>query len=332
MLNHEFHFIKPKSVDKSILIHQNMLFQEKFDGISIECFIDSNNNIELFGRGVTKGKDSNFTKQFPELVDTIERTGFPASTNFLAEAIIKNNNGKQDCGLVAGRSHRTDNIDYYAKINPANLIVHDVIKVGGINCLYEPYETRLHQLQKHIIFNHLSSRLSIIDNYTDGIMQWEFVKVLGKEGLIIRNPNSPVGEGIFKLKREITEDVYCIGEHEMSTSATYSTIKYISNGEERKGVFANLKCYQLKEGKEIYVGDVSGFSNSDKIKIQIMLNNNEITKEKPLVLEIKAFDRHPSGKFKSPNFLRIRTDKSWKDCIITETVTAKKNQKYLGDY
>ena len=71
-MNREFHFVKPKPAEKAILTNKKLVFQDKYDGISIEGFIDANSNIELFGRGVLKGKDSNFTKQFPELVNEIK--------------------------------------------------------------------------------------------------------------------------------------------------------------------------------------------------------------------------------------------------------------------
>jgi len=114
-MNREFHFVKPNPAIKAVLTNKKLIFQDKFDGISIEGFIDSNSNIELFGRGVLKGKDSNFTKQFPELTTEIKKIDFPPLTNFLAEAIIINPlTGKQDCGMASGRSGRLDNIDYFS--------------------------------------------------------------------------------------------------------------------------------------------------------------------------------------------------------------------------
>ena len=50
-----------------------------------------------------------------------------------------------------------------------------------------------------------------------------------------------------------------------------------------------------------------------------------------LVIEIKANDRHDSGRLRGPNFLRIRTDKPWKECIITERKSENK-QKMIGDF
>jgi len=118
-----------------------------------------------------------------------------------------------------------------------------------------------------------------------------------------------------------------------SISKTYSRLAYTVNINEterdvRKRVFANLTCYQLtKDGREIPVCDVGGgFKIEDRIRIQQMLDTNQITKNNPLVIEIKANDRHESGKLRGPNFVRMRTDKPWKECIINERITENRQK------
>lgn len=331
-MNKEFHFVKPKSATKEMLTNNKVLFQEKCDGISIECFTDADSIIELFGRGVLKGKDSNFTRQFPDLINELRLIDLPPMSNFLAEAIVINpTTKKQDCGMASGRSGRTENIEYYASKFPSHLIIHDVVRVDGEYVGNKSYLNRLHSIKKHILS---SNMISMIECYNNGIEQWQKVEKYNLEGLIIRDPLMELGNGgIWKLKQEISEDVYCKGEYTPSTSKTYSNLVYNFNDEARKGVFANLICYQLtKDGREIPVCDVGGgFKVEDKIQIQILLDSKEITKDKPLVLEIKANDRHDSGKLRGPNFVRIRTDKPWKECIITERKSENK-QKSIGDY
>ena len=333
-MNKEFHFVKPKPAEKVILTNNKLLFQDKEDGISIECFIDTDSNIELFGRGVLKGKDSNFTRQFPELINELMMIDLPPMSNFLAEAIVINpTTKKQDCGMASGRSGRVDNIQYYANKFPSHLIIHDVVKVDNEYVGNNSYLNRLHSIKKHILS---SNMVSVIECYNNGIEQWQKVEKYNLEGLIIRDPLMELGNGgIWKLKQEISEDVYCKGEYTPSTSKTYSKLTYQVNNEIRKGVFANLICYQLtKDGREIPVCDVGGgFEVKDRIVIQQMLDEHKITKDKPLVLEIKANDRHDSGKLRGPNFVRIRTDKPWKECIINERKERIENkQKSIGDY
>lgn len=327
-MNREFHFVKPKPAEKAILTNNKLLFQSKYDGISIEGFINTNSNIELFGRGVMKGKDSNFTRQFPDIVNELKLIDLPPMSNFLAEAIIINKvTGKEDCGLASGRSGRIDNIEYYANKYPANLIIHDVVRVDDNYIGNMSYLNRLHSIKKYILSSNI---VSVIECFNNGIEQWQKVEKLGLEGLIIRDPVMELGNGgIWKLKQEITEDVYCKGEHQMSSSKTYSNLAFINeSGENRKGVFANLTCYQLtKEGKEIPIANVGGgFKIEERILIQQMLDKNLINKNTPLVIEIKANDRHESGKLRGPNFVRIRTDKPWKECIITERKSENKHR------
>lgn len=335
-MNREFHFIKPKPASIEVLTNNKLLFQDKLDGISIEGFIDTNSNIELFGRGVLKGKDSNFTRQFPELVLEIKRIDLPPLTDFLAEAIVINPmTGKEDCGLASGRSGRIDNIEYYANKYPSQLIIHDVVKVDGTYVGNDSYINRLISIKKHILSSQSRNIVSVIDVYNNGLEQWQKVIKYGLEGLIIRDPVIELGNGgIWKLKQEISEDVYCKGDYNPSTSKTYSNLTYTVNNETRKGVFANLICYQLtKDGKEIPVCDLGGgFEQKDRIIIQQMLDKREITKDKPLVLEVKANDRHESGKLRHPNFVRIRTDKSWKECIINEKNITLNRQKSMEDF
>lgn len=326
----EYHFVKPKPATKEILTNKKVLFQDKHDGISIEGFTDEDSYPKLYGRGVLSGKDSDFTRKFPELIQDL--SNLPPLTDFLAEAIVINpTTRKQDCGLASGRSHRNDNIQYYSNKFPAQLIIHDVVKVDNDYVGNRNYVNRLCSIKKYILSSNLTS---VIDCYTNGIELWNRVEKLGLEGVIIRDPVMELGNGgIWKLKQEITEDVYCKGEYQSSLSKTYSNLVYQVNEETRKGVFANLVCYQLtKDGKEIPVADVGGgFKVNERIKIQQMLDRKEITPNTPLVIEVKANDRHESGKLRGPNFLRIRTDKHWKECIISNKKSENK-QKTIGDF
>ncbi len=332
-MNKEWHFVKPKAATKEILTNKKVFFQDKYDGISIECCIDENTNSNLYGRGVLEGKDSDFTRKFPEITSELKKIDLPPMTNFLSETIIINpSTMKQDCGLASGRSKRNDNIQFYANKFPAQLIIHDVVMINGVYVGNLSYLNRLNSIKKHFLTP--SNIISVIDVYNNGIEQWEKVTEQGLEGLIIRDPITELGNGgIWKLKQEITEDVYCKGEFQASLSKTYKNLEYQINGEIKKGVFANLVCYQLtSNGKEIPVCEVGGgFKIEKRIEIQQMLDTKQITKEKPLVIEVKANDRHESGKLRGPNFLRIRTDKPWKECIINETKSENK-QKTIEDF
>ncbi len=321
-----YNFIKLKTAEPSILTSREVIFQKKYDGISTEIFIDEDGDISITGRGVIKGRDSDFTRKFPELVSSIKKLNLPTTTDFLSETIVINQKtGKEDCGLATGRSGREIDIDEYSRMYPASMVIHDVVFIGGQNIYRNPYLGRLNSIRKLVTGD---NRISIIECYTDGMAEWEKVKKLGLEGIVIRDPYASLGSGVWKLKREITEDVYCKGEYEMSTSETYSNMSYVVDGKKKTGVFSNLICYQLKNGVEIKVCDVGGgFKHNERIEIQKMLDRGEITSSRPLVLEVKANDRHESGRLRHPAFLRIRKDKPWKECTINDGIVFDKQKK-----
>ena len=329
-ITRNYNFVKVKPADYSILDRSGVLYQPKHDGISAEIFVEDKNDISIIGKGITKGKDSDFTRKFPELVAEIKRLDLPEQTDFLSEVIVINKKtGIEECGLATGRSGREEDIPAYAKMFPALGIIHDVVSVDGQNVSKIPYLNRLGALRGHIRGSNI---LSIIKNTANGKEEWQRVESLKLEGIVIRDPNAILGQGVWKLKREITEDVYCKGEFEISKSETYSNMQYKVDGKIKKGVFANLKCYQLTEsGREINVCDVGGgFSYKDRIDIQSAIDRGIVTAKNPLVLEVKANSRYENGKLRGPNFLRVRFDKKWKECIIYNSEVIP--EKGIEDY
>ncbi len=315
----QYHFIKVIPASPSILESQGLIFQRKFDGVSVEVFIED--DIRIIGSGITEGKQSDYTEKFPELVKELKRLNLPKGTDFLPEIIVVNpQTGVEECSLVQTRTGREANIELFAQAYPALMVIHDVAAVGGKDVSQQPYFERINALKPYILGK--SMRVFIIGNSTDGRAEWEHVETHKLEGLVIRDPKTTLGKGVWKLKREFTEDVYCKGEFTPSDSSL-SEVEYEVGNQKKKGVFANLICYQLSpEGKEIHVCDVGGgFSLFKRITIQKMLDFGLITKEKPLVLEVKANARYENGKLRHPTYLRMRDDKPWNQCKVTmETV------------
>ncbi|MBA4419480.1 MAG: hypothetical protein C0392_16490, partial [Syntrophus sp. (in: bacteria)] len=77
----QYHFIKVMPASPSILESQGLIFQRKFDGASAEVFIED--DIRIIGRGITEGKQSDYTQKFPELVKELKRLDLPRETDFL---------------------------------------------------------------------------------------------------------------------------------------------------------------------------------------------------------------------------------------------------------
>ncbi len=309
-----YHFIKVLPASPSILKSQGLIFQRKFDGVSAEVFIEE--DIRIIGRGIIEGRQSDYTEKFPELIKELKHLNLPEGTDFLPEIIVVNQKtGIEECSLVQTRTGREANIELFSQIYPALMVIHDVAAVGGKDVSQLPYFGRLSHLKPYILG--LSMKVFIIGNSTDGRAELERVEKLMLEGLVIRDPESPLGKGVWKLKRELTEDVYCKGEFTPSDSSL-SGVEYEVGNQKKKGVFANLICYQLRpEGREIHVCDVGGgFSLADRVMIQKWLDMGLITRENPLVLEVKANARYENGKLRHPTFMRVRDDKPWIQCIM----------------
>jgi ATP-dependent DNA ligase len=223
----------------------------------------------------------------------------------------------EECSLIQRRTGRDSSISLYSQLYPAKLIVHDVSSIAGIDISHGSYFDRMDRLKP--LIEGKSSSILIIGNSADGIAEWESVIKRKMEGLIVRDPKAPLGQKVFKLKRFFTEDVYCKGEFEPSDSSLAS-IEYEAGGNRYKGLFANIACYQrTKDGKEVKVCDLGGgFEGPERIQIQKMLTLKTITKDNPLVIEIKANMRYPNLKLRHATFLRIRDDKPWSQCTITE--------------
>ncbi len=313
-----YHFVEVLPALPTILNTPGLLFQRKFDGVSAEVFVDL--SISIVGRGILKGRQSHYTSRFPELVNDLFSLRLPAGTNFLSELIVvSKDTGAEDLTLVQTRASREVNEELYSKLYPALMVIHDVVSVGDRNVTQLPYQERLALLRPYITGK--SSRCVIIRHNTDGKAEWDAVEKYKLEGIVIRDPAAPLGSGVWKLKRELTEDVYCTGEFTPSVSDSLSSHEYISNGQKKAGLFANLICYQrTPEGKEVNVCNVGGgFGLLDRVSIQQKLDAKQVTRETPLVLEVKANSRYEDGKLRHPTYLRLRDDKPWSQCVFNWT-------------
>ncbi len=309
----KYHFPKIEPAEPPILSQQGFLFGRKWDGNASETFIEG--EIEIIGRGVTKGKSSNFSPKFPELIKDLKALNLPRGTDFLSEIIcMDKTTGKENVKLATGRSNRESMIDLYTQLNPALMLIHDVVSVGYDDVTHLPYPDRLNALRPFIL---KGLRIGFTEYSTDGKALWELVVKNGWEGVVIRDPKLRFGHDVQKLKQELTEDVVCFGDYEVSTSDARMNMEYEVNGVKKKGVFANLSCFQFMDGRPVHVGNIGGGFSEYYLKlIQTMLDSGQITKQNPLVLEVKANERLDSGKLRHASFKCIRTDKPWNQCVM----------------
>lgn len=301
----KFHFLQVKPANSTVLSIKNKAFQRKLNGTSAEVFI--NNDIRIFGKGVLEyGILSEYTKRFPEIVRVLKNLEIPWGTDFVGELIVIDpKTGFESLAMILTRSQRSFATENHVRFYPALLIILDVVKVGDKDVGSLKYFDRVNML-KNAVKDWGKGEGKVIFIESSSELDWDYVEKNKLEGVVIRDLDAIYGKGIWKLKREVTEDVYCKGEYNLSDSM--------------KGLFSSLICYQLdKNGKEIYVTDVGGgFSYKEREDIQKMLDSG-VMKKFPLVLEIKTNGRTSSLKFISPNFIRMRYDKPWNQCLLIES-------------
>jgi ATP-dependent DNA ligase len=298
----KFHFLEVKPANSLILSIKNKIIQRKWDGTAGEAFI--NDDIRIFGKGVLEyGILSDYSKRFPEIIRALKNLEIPKRTNFVGELIVLDpKTGFESLEMLQTRSQRSFATESHIRFYPALFIILDVVMVEGNDVRQLKYFHRINAL-KNVVKDWSKGEGKVIFIESSSELDWDFIEKNKLEGVVIRDLDAIYGKGIYKLKREVTEDVYCKGEYNSSDSMI--------------GLFASLICYQLdKNGKEIYVADVGGgFSYDERKDIQKLLDSGNMRKY-PLVLEIKANARTSSMKFRSPIFKRLRYDKPWNQCII----------------
>lgn len=299
----KFHFLQVKPANSIVLSIKNKAFQRKLNGTSAEIFI--NDDIRIFGKGVIEyGILSEYTRRFPEIVKALQSLEIPRGTDFVGElVVIDPNTGFESLPMVLTRSQRSFATNNHVRFYPAILVILDVVEMGGNDVRELKYFERINVLKNAVKdWSKGEGKIIFIESSE---LDWDYVEKNKLEGVVIRDLDATYGKGIWKLKREVTEDVYCRGEYNPSDTMI--------------GLFSSLICYQLdKDGKEIHVADVGGgFSYKEREDIQKMLDSG-VMKKFPLVVEIKTNGRTSSLKFISPIFIRARYDKSWDQCIISE--------------
>ncbi len=298
----KFHFLEVKPADERILSIKNKIFQRKLNGTAAEVFI--NNDTRIFGKGVLEyGILSEYSGRFPDIIRALKNLEIPGGTIFVGELIVIDpKTGFENLERLQTRAQRSFATENHVRFYPAILVILDVVMVGGNDVRLMKYFDRINALKNAVKdWNKAEGKVIFIDSSYE--LDWEAIEKNKLEGVVIRDLDAYYGKGIYKLKREVTEDVYCKGEYNSSDSMV--------------GLFASLICYQLdKNGKEIHVADVGGgFSYDERKNIQKLLDSGNMRKY-PLVLEIKANARTSSNKFISPIFKRLRYDKPWNQCMI----------------
>jgi len=161
--------------------------------------------------------------------------------------------------------------------------------------------------------------MRVVYQFRDPVALLRQVIKEGGEGIIVKNLDLPYGVGWIKVKKVETHDCVICGFADPTEGKNFDKgwirgvklAQWFPQGACRggKGVESPLT---KKNYKLIEVGQASGFS--DSVRDYITKNKQDLLWS---VIEIKAQFRIPnSTKFRSPRFLRFRTDKDVLDCNV----------------
>lgn len=176
-------------------------------------------------------------------------------------------------------------------------VVFDVIQMYGEDVTGEPLRDRRKLLEamfeRLIVFG---VRLIEQEPYTPERVA-EFID-FGFEGAVIKSPESRYcpgkrGRGWIKVKFRESVDVVCTGAIE------------------GKGSFAGLVGALTFANGAGGTGQCSGMTLAERRQFTEWWNDGTLIGR---VLEIEHYGKLASGSYRHPQFKRLRTDKTWRDC------------------
>lgn len=284
----------------------NYVLQEKFDGTRILAIQDGKR-----WHMVTRSWKNEVGDKFPEVIKDLEK--IKSKDVILDAELTFFKNGKSEFLTVLAKPETKKN--YVAK-----LLVFDIIRYNG-NVTQLPLMKRLEILHKVIPKTHHVEIVKTITTPTSFKKIYNDIVKKQGEGVIMKKKDSKyifdTRKNWIKVKNIYTEDVAVVG---------------MTTGEgKRAATFGALVLAQYdKNNKLTIVGKASGFDDATGLKLYNMLSRmpnagNYLHSSMPgvkkwvspkIVVEVKYYEKTPYGILRHPVFLRIRDDKTPRECKI----------------
>jgi ATP-dependent DNA ligase len=172
---------------------------------------------------------------------------------------------------------------------------YDILKYKGVDIRNQPLNIRKAYLKKFIA--ELNSLLPIIEHTSYPASQskqlYENIISNDGEGIMLKDLLAPYGQGWYKVKKSITQDVFVIG-YKKTKSFTVRFGMYNQNNE---------------------IIEMGSVPVPPRIMQEIENDKNAFLMR---VMEIKAQEMTKYGSFRHPRFLHFRNDKDASQCIFKQ--------------
>lgn len=287
---------------------KSLIVQEKYDGWKMLC-VRERDGVRLYTR---HGNDA--SENFPELAD--ELSYLPVGTAMLGEIVGFDREGKQRLALIQSIAG-SDPSEAEEKRNKLlasggriTYFVYDMLWDGGEDIMSEPWEYRDSRLRE-VVEDGDTVKLVVSYPWSEHKNVIQRSLAAGGEGLVIKPRDSlyvhaeagedePHGDWI-KYKKAYTEDVI-LDSYELGDPDPRGYRK------------ASFDAVQLRGGKRVRVGNLSGVSHDVQRELMDMVDAGEDP-----VVEVKYQERHPkTGLMRHMRFVRLRPDKPTTSATLEE--------------
>lgn len=298
-------------------------FEHKYDGFRV-LINKSAIGINLFTR-----KLENVTKQFPDVVDAVEK--HIKGESFVIDSEVVGFNSKsgkyQPFEAISQRIKRKYDIDKLIKELPVEVNVFDILYLDGDSVMNKPFSERRKILEKVVKEKDKVIRASYQIITDDEKIAEKFYKEAlksGEEGVMIKNLSAPYTQGrrvgnIVKLKPEVADlDLVIVGaEHGSGKRGGWLTSFIVACRNNGDFLEVGKVSSGLKEKEE---EGTSYYQMTKLLKPLILSENGKSVRVSPKIVvsvTYQNFQESPgysSGyAMRFPRITRYRSDRSVKD-------------------
>lgn len=288
-------------------------YEEKLDGTRAILY-KNNSKIKLINR-----RNNNVTHRYPEFNFS---KSIKSNCALDGEIVIFNKKGISEFNLLQHRDLLEDKekISTRSKTTPATFVAFDILELNSKKLTTLPQKERFRILKKTVSG---SKHIKLVKSSKNGKKLFQTLIKKGGEGVIAKNPEEKYYQGKrrkawIKIKKSDTIDGIIIGYTQ----------------EKRKLSTLLLAAYSRQSavgGRHlIYIGKLgTGFSEEEQTQILSKLEKiktnkptipnlpkNTIFVKPKLIAKAKYLEITKAKKLRAPVFVKMRTDKKLKDCII----------------